>query len=107
MLPLNDIHKPLREHVSSHVVGLLVEEVDVVRPKPLIQPRNRNTVRPTEMTHDSILPGSADLDHGLVILMELQNNLSTKQPIPQLQPRHTLSTKSNVGSNNFCLRRAM
>jgi hypothetical protein len=107
MLPLNDIHKPLRAHVNSHVVGLLVEEVDVIRPKPFKQPRNRNTMRPTEMTHHNILPGSADLDHGLVVLMKLQNNLSTKQPIPQLQSRHTLSTKSNVGNNNFCLRRAM
>jgi hypothetical protein len=87
-LPLGDIDETLREHVRGHVVGLFVEQVHVRGTEPFMQPRDRHPMRPSQMTHDGVPSCGADLYHGLVVLVKLENGLSAQQPIPQLHARH-------------------
>jgi hypothetical protein len=107
MQPLNDINESLREHVGGHVVGLLVEQVHVVRTEPLMEPRHCNTVCPPEVPHYRVFARRADLDHSLIVFMELKNNRAIQESVPQLQPGHAFGTKRHVGGHNLGLRRTM
>jgi hypothetical protein len=73
--PHNRVSESFSVNVSTHTRGELIFEIQLSLFENLVQPRDRDSMRPLQVTHGRIAASLNDPNHRLIVLMEVQNGL--------------------------------
>jgi hypothetical protein len=109
--PLVRVNEVLGEDVSSHARGIAVPKVNLLLMDLLIQPRDADLMRPTNVAQRRRLTSQEDPPSSLIVLKHLQRHGRGLRPLedrfPQIQPGQSFGSDAVVACHEFGLDGAM
>ena len=76
------ICKPFCMDIRSHIVRLFIREVVYPVDKTFMDPSHRDSVNSVEWFHRRVAPRAGRMDHSLIILPEVSNDVPPEDLLP-------------------------